>query len=75
MVFLSSGEVEVLADTVDQENNNTHKEALVTTLSEHSFFGEMSLLDDSHRSTASIRVKEYCEGWLLSIEAYHQVPT
>ena len=75
MVFLSSGEVEVLSVNTSKgaDGNPVHTESLVTTLAEHSFFGEMSLLDDAHKSTASVRVRDQCEGWLLAVEAYHQV--
>jgi len=72
MVFLSDGEVEVIADTGEEEGGQ-RKSALITTLGPHSFFGEMSLLDGLHKSTASIRVPDFCEGWLLAVEAYHQV--
>ena len=71
MVFLSDGEVEVIAD-IGEEESGKRKSALITTLGPHSFFGEMSLLDGFHKSTASIRVPDFCEGWLLAVEAYHQ---
>ena len=70
MEVLSTSDMTNITELV--EDGMEVEEKLVTTLGEHSFFGEMSLLDRENISSASIRVKDFCEGWLLSVEAYHQ---
>ena len=62
MYFISSGLVEVVS-------KRTGKTA-ITTLGSSSFFGEMALLNPTGEATASVVVRTYLEGYLLTKADY-----
>ena len=71
MFFISAGLVEVVSKrTGDQP---------LTTLGGHSFFGEMALLNPTGEATASVVVRTYLDGYLLTkadylwLETHHPV--
>jgi hypothetical protein len=63
MYFLSKGHVEVIKEKTGE---------LLATLNSGSFFGEMSLIDDSLR-TATIRAGSYCDVYTLSKDAFSEI--
>ncbi|EKJ85153.1 cyclic nucleotide-binding domain-containing protein [Leptospira meyeri] len=63
MYFLSKGHVEVI-----KENSGE----LLATLNSGSFFGEMSLIDDSLR-TATIRAGSYCDVYTLGKDRFNEI--
>jgi len=62
MFFISKGSASVLKPGNDEE--------VLTTLGKGSFFGEGALLRQDHRTSASVKVEEYCDGFYLSQEAF-----
>ncbi len=62
MYFISSGLVEVISSYRPDE--------VLTTLGPQSFFGEMALLNPTGETTASVVVRTYLEGYLLSKTDY-----
>ena len=72
MYFISAGLVQVISKQKDDER-------VLTTLGAQSFFGEMSLINPTGETTASVVVKTYLEGFLLTkadyawLERHHPV--
>uniref|UniRef100_A0A7S2GPH7 Cyclic nucleotide-binding domain-containing protein n=1 Tax=Haptolina brevifila TaxID=156173 RepID=A0A7S2GPH7_9EUKA len=71
MYFVSSGQVDVVSSRTG--------DVPITTLGAHSFFGEMALLNPTGETTASVIVRTFLEGYLLSkmnyawLERHHPV--
>lgn len=71
MFFISTGLVEVISKRTGDEP--------LTTLGSHSFFGEMALLNPKGEATASVVVRTYLDGYLLTkadytwLERHHPV--
>ena len=61
MYFVQSGSVEVFV------KGGTEPLALLST---NAFFGEMALLDPEGRATGDVRVKGFCETFMLSRESF-----
>jgi CRP-like cAMP-binding protein len=65
LFFVSSGLVELL--------NSADPNAPITTLGAGSMFGEMALLSQTGRATATVRVQTFCEGYHLSKTSFNKL--
>jgi signal-transduction protein with cAMP-binding, CBS, and nucleotidyltransferase domain len=63
MFFIAEGKVEVLSTNG----------LVLTTLGDHSFFGEMSLINPEAGAVASVRAKGFCQGYFLSRSCYQKL--
>ena len=79
MFFVTDGELDVLVSVGGGQTTAAAAAAAaadqiaVAMLAAGDVFGEISLIDPTSKAKATVRVRSFCEGFVLSAEAFHVI--